>query len=301
MPRVVEWLSSVQPDVLCMQETKLADEAFPFAALEALGYECAADGDGRYNGVAILSRVGLEQVARGFVGEPGNPGRERRSIAATCGGLRVWSVYVPNGRELQSSHYLYKLAWLKALRDAAGQELAGPAPLALCGDFNVAPSDADVWDPAAFAGLTHVTPEERHAVAELLALGLTDVQPRALKGQPFTYSVRALGRLTSPQEFEQLVVRQSNGATVRLKDIANVQLGAEDYDTEVNFSGQTAVFIGVWALPNANSLDVIKKVRVEMASLEKELPEQIKGVIAYDGTAYINSAINEKSWSSGFQ
>jgi exodeoxyribonuclease III len=187
MPRVLDWLSSVEPDVLCLQETKLADEAFPSAELQALGYECAADGDGRYNGVAILSRVGLEQVARGFVGEPGNPERERRSIAATCGALRVWSVYVPNGRELQSPHYAYKLAWLKALRDAAEQELAGAPPLVLCGDFNVAPGDTDVWDPAAFAGMTHVTPEERHAIAELLALGLTDVQPRALKGQAYTY------------------------------------------------------------------------------------------------------------------
>ena len=187
MPRVLEWLPRVRPDVLCLQETKLADSAFPAAELQELGYESAADGDGRYNGVAILSRVGLEDVGRGFPGEPGNPQRERRSIAATCGGLRVWSVYVPNGRELDSPHYAYKLEWLAALREAARQELSGPKPLVLCGDFNVAPSDQDVWDPSAFVGLTHVTAPERQAIADLVALGLTDIQPRALKGAPFTY------------------------------------------------------------------------------------------------------------------
>jgi len=187
MPRVVEWLPRVRPDVLCLQETKLADVAFPSAELRELGYESAVDGDGRYNGVAILSRVGLDDVSRGFLREPGNPQRERRSIAATCGPLRIWSIYVPNGRELDSPHYTYKLEWLTALREAAREELAGARPLVLCGDFNVAPRDQDVWDPSAFVGLTHVTAPERQAIAELVALGLTDIQPRALKGAPFTY------------------------------------------------------------------------------------------------------------------
>ena len=187
MPRVSEWLQAVEPDVLCLQETKATEAGFPSAALKELGYASVADGDGAYNGVAILSRVGLDDVARGFAGEPGFPQAERRSIAATCAGVRVWSVYVPNGRVLDSPHYAYKLAWLRALSVAVRNELTGEQPLALCGDFNVAPTDADVWDPAAFKGSTHVTAAERDAIAQLVALGLTDVRPRALKGEPFTY------------------------------------------------------------------------------------------------------------------
>ncbi len=187
MPRVTEWLGLAAPDVLCLQETKATDAAFPFEELAALGYEAAATGDGAYNGVAILSKVGLEEVTRGFGGEPGFPEPERRSIAATCGGLRVWSVYVPNGRTLESPHYEYKLAWLGALRSALARELDRDGGLAVCGDFNVAPSDADVWDPAAFVGSTHVSEPERRAIAGLLDLGLSDVHPRALKGEPYTY------------------------------------------------------------------------------------------------------------------
>ena len=119
--------------------------------------------------------------------EPGFPELERRAIAATCAGVRVWSIYVPNGRSLESPHLVYKLAWLRALRAALEQELALTEGLAVCGDFNVAPNEQDVWDPAAFVGSTHVSPGEREALRELLALGLTDIQPRALKGAPFTY------------------------------------------------------------------------------------------------------------------
>ncbi len=187
LPRVLEWLERVGPDVLCIQETKVADAAFPFGELQELGYEAAADGGGAYNGVAILSRVGLEEVARGFEGEPGFPDPERRSISASCAGIRVWSVYVPNGRSLDSPHLQYKLAWLEALRRAAAGDLAAGRALAVCGDFNVAPTDADVWDPAAFAGSTHVSEPERAAIRGLLELGLSDLQPRALKGEPFTY------------------------------------------------------------------------------------------------------------------
>jgi exodeoxyribonuclease-3 len=187
MPRVLEWLARVEPDVLCIQETKIADAAFPHAPLEELGYASVADGDGGYNGVAIASRVGLEEVTRGFPDEPGSPALEKRAIAATCAGVRVWSVYVPNGRSLDSPHYRYKLAWLEGLRAAAAAEIQDGRVLAICGDFNVAPTDEDVWDPQAFIGSTHVTPAERHAVSELLALGLSDVHPRALKGAPFTY------------------------------------------------------------------------------------------------------------------
>ncbi len=187
MARLEEWLGRVRPDVLCVQETKLTDGAFPHEELRRLGYDSVSDGDGRYNGVAILSRVGIEDVSRGFSGEPGMPERERRAIAARCGGVRVWSVYVPNGRTLDSPYFAFKLAWLQALGMAVKEELAGRRPLAVCGDFNVAPTDDDVWDPAVFVGSTHVTPQERGRLRELLDAGLTDVHPRALKGRPFTY------------------------------------------------------------------------------------------------------------------
>jgi exodeoxyribonuclease III len=188
LPRLVQWLAQAKPDVVCLQETKVAAAAFPYAELDAAGYEAAAHGNGRWNGVAIVSRVGLADVRHGFPGEPGFPGPEARSITAQCGGLRLWSVYVPNGRALDSPHYTYKLQWLAALRETVSVELATAAPLALCGDFNIAPADTDVWDPAAFTGSTHVSQPERDALADLLALGLTDVYPRALKGPaPFTY------------------------------------------------------------------------------------------------------------------
>ncbi len=187
LPRLLEWLTLARPDVLCLQETKIADGDFPRAELEALGYEVATHGDGRWNGVAILSRVGLEEVGRGFAGEPGFPAPEARALSATCGGLRIWCVYVPNGRELESPHFEYKLAWLAALAEAVRAELHARRPLALCGDFNIAPGDDDVWDPAAFVGATHVSPAERDALRALLALGLVDLHPRALKGAPFTY------------------------------------------------------------------------------------------------------------------
>ena len=141
--------------------------------------------------MAILSRAGLDDVRRGFPGEPGFPDPEARAISATCAGCRVWSVYVPNGRALDSPHLAYKLSWLAALRGALAWPSSArgrrPARLAVCGDFNIAPPDDDVWDPAAFVGSTHVTPEERAALAGLLDLGLTDVPARALKGEPFTY------------------------------------------------------------------------------------------------------------------
>ncbi len=187
MPRVLDWLERTAPDVLCLQETKVADAAFPHEQLAALGYQSAASGEGGYNGVAILSRVGIQEVARGFAGEPGFPGPERRAISATCGGVRMFSLYVPNGRELDSPHLAYKLAWLSALREVARGELDAGRDLALCGDFNVAPTDQDVWDPAAFVGSTHVSAPERRAIQGLVDLGLSDVHPRALKGEPFTY------------------------------------------------------------------------------------------------------------------
>ena len=187
LPRLLDWLSATAPDVVCLQEIKCAAAAFPSAEVAALGYQTAAHGNGRWNGVALLSKVGLEDVTRGLVDEPGFPDPEPRAIGATCGGVRVWSVYVPNGREPENPHYVYKLAWLDALRTTVGAELNGGL-FVVTGDFNVAPTDDDVFDPAAFVGLTHVTPAERDALAALRATGLNDVVPRPLKyDQPFTY------------------------------------------------------------------------------------------------------------------
>jgi exodeoxyribonuclease-3 len=191
LPRLVEWLEQAAPDVVCLQETKVADDAFPVDAVKPLGYAVAHHGEGRWNGVAVLSRIGLDDVAAGLPGDPGFPGpgtREARTIAATCGPVRARSVYVPNGRTAEDPHYGYKLSWLAALRTAVAAEAAGSRPFAVLGDFNVAPTDEDVWDPAAFAGSTHVTPAERAALAALRDTGLTDVVPRIAKGpHPFTY------------------------------------------------------------------------------------------------------------------
>ena len=132
-------------------------------------------GEPRWNGVAILSRVGLADVVTGIAGAPGFPDPEARAVAATCGGIRVWSLYVPNGREPDSDHYRYKLAWLAALRNTVRERLAGGADVLLCGDMNIAPADADVFDPAAYVGQTHVTAPERAALADLEAVGLHDV------------------------------------------------------------------------------------------------------------------------------
>jgi exodeoxyribonuclease-3 len=172
--RVEEWLADSQPDVICLQETKLADGAFPALAFAALGYEAAHHGEGRWNGVAILSRVGLDDVVPGFAdGAPPDP--EARLLTATCGGVRVMSAYVPNGRALDNDHYRYKLEWLERLRAHLDAVADPAAPTALCGDFNIAPTDIDVWDPAAVHGATHVSPPEREALGRLLDWGLTDV------------------------------------------------------------------------------------------------------------------------------
>ncbi len=187
-PRLLEWLAAVKPDVVCLQETKIPAGSFPTAEVAELGYTTAAYGSNQWNGVALLSRVGLDDVRQGFPGEPGFPEPEARAVSATCDGVRVWSVYVPNGRTPDSPHYMYKLEWLAALREALAGELATGQPLVICGDFNVAPTDADVFDPAAFVDATHVTAPERKALADLLALGLTDIVPKPMKGpNPFTY------------------------------------------------------------------------------------------------------------------
>jgi exodeoxyribonuclease-3 len=194
LPRVEEWLAQRRPDVLLMQETKLSDDAAPEMAFGMAGYELAHHGEGRWNGVAIASRVGIEDVVTNFGDGPllRNPavepiaeavgaeasmatGDEARMIGAVCGGVRVVSIYAPNGRALDTPFYRAKLAWFERLsrwlretRDPAEKMLIG-------GDFNVAPEDADVYDMAAFAGSTHVSEPERAAMAALRDWGLVDV------------------------------------------------------------------------------------------------------------------------------
>ena len=188
VPRLLPWLDQRQPDVVCLQETKLADSAFSKllgAELSGRGYEVALHGQPQWNGVAILSRAGLDDVAAGIPGAPGFPDPEARAITATCGGVRVHSVYVPNGRVPGSDHYRYKLAWLAALTEMVG---TGPEQAMVCGDMNIAPTDADDYDPAAYAGQTHVTGPERDALASLQALGLHDVvRDRWPSQRVFTY------------------------------------------------------------------------------------------------------------------
>jgi exodeoxyribonuclease-3 len=194
--------------VLLVQETKVTDESWPAETLAEAGYESVHHGTGRWNGVAILSRVGLDRVTRGLTAEPGFAGQtEARAIGASCAGLRLWSIYVPNGRTVGSEHFDYKLAFYRALAEqcaAERAELGSAAPFGLLGDFNVAPRDTDVWDITAFAGFTHVTPDERAALAGIQrAAGpddaLIDLLPRASadpadRRPPYTFwEMRMLG------------------------------------------------------------------------------------------------------------
>ncbi|SDU67266.1 exodeoxyribonuclease III [Gordonia westfalica] len=178
---VVEWMDQSDIDVLAMQETKCHDDAFPLMSFLASGYDVAHVGQGAYNGVAIASRVGLDAVEISFDGVPtypvdGQPIREARAISAVCAGIRVWSLYVPNGRTPDDPHYEYKLRWLDALGDHIALRLAhDPASeMMLAGDWNVAQTDDDVWDRGYFEGRTHVTQPERAAVQRFLDGGLVD-------------------------------------------------------------------------------------------------------------------------------
>jgi exodeoxyribonuclease III len=188
VPRLLPWLDERRPDVVCLQETRVADDVF----LELLGdelrdrdYAVAVHGEPTWNGVALLSRAGLDDVLVGLPGAPGFPHPEARAISGTCGGIRVVSVYVPNGRAPGSEHYHYKLAWLASLREMVA---AGPENAVVCGDMNIAPTDADVFDPDAYVGQTHVTEPERTALTELQALGLHDVvRDRWPSDRVFTY------------------------------------------------------------------------------------------------------------------
>lgn len=181
--RVIALLARHEIDVLLIQETKAVDAKFPVEPFTAAGYQVARHGISQWNGVAIASRVGLSEVEVALPGCPPYEGvTEARAIGARCGGVAVWSLYVPNGREIDHAHYSYKLAWLGALRDMAAARLAADpdAAMVLGGDFNVAPTDDDVWDMAAFDGATHVTGPEREAFAAVVDAGFADL------ARPFT-------------------------------------------------------------------------------------------------------------------
>jgi exodeoxyribonuclease-3 len=191
--RVAAWLEASEVDVLAMQETKCKDEQFPHLPFEAVGYEVATWGTSQWNGVAIASRIGLDDVQRGFEGQPtwGDVvDVEARALAATCGGVRVWSLYVPNGRDLDDPHLAYKLDWLAHLSETGRAWLAKDplAQIALVGDWNVAPTDDDVWSTEFFVGKTHVSPQEREAFRSVLDAGFADVvRPHAPGPGVFTY------------------------------------------------------------------------------------------------------------------
>jgi exodeoxyribonuclease-3 len=191
--RVEAFLKRQEIDVLALQETKARDDQWPVMGLQALGYDVASFGHSQWNGVAIVSRVGIEDVQQGFDGMPAYgdpPAAEARAIGATCQGVRVWSVYVPNGRKIGDPHLDYKLEWLQALREtAAGWLHEDPeAQVALAGDWNIAPLDEDVFDITAFAKSTHVTPPERAAFQAVVDAGYADVVRPLVPGpEVYTY------------------------------------------------------------------------------------------------------------------
>jgi len=188
LERVQEWLAANQPDICLLQETKCSDDAFPTGAFAELGYATAHHGNGRWNGVAIASRIGLDDVRPGFLHEDPSTIEECRIIAATCAGTRVMSVYVPNGRSLESEQYVAKLAWLERLRTELDECCNRNDSLVVAGDFNIAPEDRDVWDIAEFIGATHVSQKERDALKNILAWGLTDAVREANPEGPGPFS-----------------------------------------------------------------------------------------------------------------
>ena len=173
LERVVDWIGKHQPDVLCLQETKVTDDAFPADEVRKLGYEIACHGQRTYNGVAILSRTPLADVERGF--GDGDDAAQARLIAATTAGVRVMSVYVPNGERVGSDKFQYKLAWMERLRRYAVARVAAGGPAVLGGDFNVAPAPLDVHDPVAWEGSVLFTEEERAALGRIVEAGLVDL------------------------------------------------------------------------------------------------------------------------------
>ncbi|HWS44647.1 MAG TPA: exodeoxyribonuclease III [Acidimicrobiia bacterium] len=189
LPRVEEFLGYANVDVCCLQETKCADKTFPALAFSALGYDSLHHGQGQWNGVAILSRVGIDGTRHGFGDAHADPYEgDARLVSAVCNGIRFVSVYVPNGREVGSEFYERKLEWLSILADWLATNFSPDDPLVVLGDFNVAPEDRDVWDPKAFVGSTHVTDAERKAVTRLQEWGLHDVFRRVYPGTDRLYT-----------------------------------------------------------------------------------------------------------------
>ncbi len=178
--RLTAWLDRSDVDIVAIQETKVPDEKFPIARITELGYQVAHHGTDQWNGVAVLSRVGIDDVQVGVPGLPpfGDPAvTEARAIGVLCGGIRVWSLYVPNGRAIGDPHYDYKLAWLGVLHDYGAKALAAQpnAQIALCGDFNIAPTDDDIWSVDYYRGCTHVTQPERQAFSSVVDAGFSDI------------------------------------------------------------------------------------------------------------------------------
>jgi exodeoxyribonuclease-3 len=171
LPHLLQWLNDNPVDVLCLQETKLTDEKFPVAEINSAGYQVAFSGQKTYNGVAILSKHPMADVVKN---NPRFEDEQQRIIAATIEGMRIICAYVPNGQTVDSDKYMYKLTWLASLREWLGEELAQHEELAILGDYNIAPDDRDVHDPAAWVGAVHVSDKERAALAALVDLGLVD-------------------------------------------------------------------------------------------------------------------------------
>ncbi|CAG4885038.1 Exodeoxyribonuclease III [Georgfuchsia toluolica] len=171
LPHVLDWLAAEQPDVLCLQETKQEDKAFPYAELEAAGYSAIHNGQKTYNGVGLLSKRMATDVQRDI---PGFDDPQKRIIAATCDGVRVVCAYIPNGSEVGAEKYAYKLRWLQALHDWLGEELRRHPQLALLGDYNIAPDDRDVHDPVVWRDKILCSEPEREAFRKLVSLGLSD-------------------------------------------------------------------------------------------------------------------------------
>jgi len=172
--RVEGWIAEHEPDVLLIQETKCSDENFPSEVFGRHGYETIHHGNGQWNGVAVISRVGIDEPRGGFFDDDLESIAECRIVSAMCAGIRCTSVYVPNGRSVDSEHYLAKLEWLRRLRVELDECCTPETPIALGGDYNIAPEDQDVWDIQQFAGMTHVSPAERAALRDVMEFGLTD-------------------------------------------------------------------------------------------------------------------------------
>ena len=171
LPQLLDWLNAQQPDALVLQETKLIDDKFPLAALAEAGWQAAWHGQKTYNGVALISRLPATDIVRNI---PGFDDPQARVIAGTVAGVRVVGGYFPNGQAPDSDKFVYKMGWLQALHDWLQQELAQHPKLVLMGDYNIAPEDRDVYDPVAWAGQIHCTPQERGHFQALIGLGLTD-------------------------------------------------------------------------------------------------------------------------------